>query len=168
MNAWNRCRIGLVGACLGLLAGCQYDPNGFAYTRTKPATAAVVGVWDLDIPASDWRPGPGAAAQPHTIELELDGTAAVVGIPAIWRFGLEPQTGGFDSGAGTWKLEEHQERWDIALTLTATNGVSGSDAGHPLSLADQQPPYRIFVVLGDPDEGHKLVFRRRAEDSPGR
>jgi hypothetical protein len=148
------------------VGGCGYDPLDPS-TQSQPARGAVVGTWVLD---EEGRAGVRAAVKKEgvpTLILKEDGTFSARDIPDWWNHAgrLEPRTHWVPgprwtlwSGSGTWFLIESGNAWVVMLGLP---GLRGDARGFmEMQLYNQKPPYRLGVILGDPDEGQSLIFER--------
>ena len=95
---------------------------------------------------------PPAAA---SLTLQADGSMAVANLPA--NFGASNCT---LSGTGSWKGPD-----DVGIRLTVVSDLnpgscqSGSYAG--LELAGHSKPYHLYWIVGDPDSGTGVWFRKR-------
>jgi hypothetical protein len=153
-------RVILGGAVTALIAGCQSDPHYGQYARNKPRLEDIVGIWSLDTAASDWRPASGNAATAHTLEFGSDGSVAARDVPDVWNFDNRRWKGEYENGTGKWSFKKNQDYWVLYLDLAEINGKRPG-RGMMLHLAGQSPPYEILALIGDPDEGRALVFRKQ-------
>ena len=158
-----RLRLPIVAAVVALAGGCQGDPYYDDYARARPATADLVGTWELDPARSDWRPAPGTPAIARSFRLDADGTAVANAIPDVFALGPGGKAAGAAdlAGPGRWRLSFDQGAfWTLRVAIPAG---PGADPGvevilHPIGQAS---PYQIYATIGDPDEGRKLAFKRR-------
>jgi hypothetical protein len=113
----------------------------------------VVGTYRPDAGTLALMKKEGYADAQHRLELEADGRFAMIGMPDAWRTDGGRPEGRLDLDGGTWSLRRHQEWWGVEVQLKSRSAL------FPLSGA--APPYRIHVVLGDPDDGRAMIFERR-------
>ena len=148
------------------LAGCQRDPYTEVYSATKPATNDLVGVYTADTNTVNLiaREGHYTAAPP-SIALLADGTIAITNIPDWWLTSFGAPHGGFDSGRGTWTVQKHQQWWGLSAGFPDTtqfSSLSNRPGGMSteMMLVGQNPPYKIHLIVGDPDDGRGMEFER--------
>ena len=155
-----------------LVVGCQHDPNTTAYTTAQPKTNDLAGT---HVPTTKTlsqiaKEGHYPTASP-SIVLTSDGTIVITDIPDWWvSFG--ESRGAFDSGRGSWGVVKHQEWWALGVVFRNTEhlasvqsrfaklGSSPGDYGAVMMLVGEKAPYKIHLILGDPDEGRSMQFER--------
>src|ERR1051325_11230519 len=142
-----------------ILAGCQRDPYTEVYSMKQPSTNDVVGVYaaDTNTLALIAKEGHYSAASP-AITLGGDGTIVITNIPDWWLTSFGEPQGGFDSGRGTWTIQKHQEWWGLSVGFTDTThfaSLSHKPGGMrtEMMLIGEKPPYKIHLIVGDPDNG---------------
>jgi hypothetical protein len=89
-------------------------------------------------------------------ELKRDGTMTVRDLPA--DFGMSQCV---LSGFGTWRTSGGQ---DIGLDFTSDGAPGICESGwyaSALEVAGHSKPYRLYWVLGDPDSGTGIWFKRQ-------
>jgi hypothetical protein len=95
---------------------------------------------------------PPAAA---SLTLQADGSMTVANLPA--SFGTSTCT---LSGTGSWKgPDDDGIRLTVVSDQHSGSCESGSYAG--LELAGHSKPYRLYWIVGDPDSGTGVWFRKR-------
>ena len=157
----------LLAASLAL-AGCccfmfQGDPYYNEYTRAKPDEKDLVGVWVANARSLEWLKEKGyAVAAPPSLEIRADGTFDVLGMPDCWRvFSDTEWAKTFDSAAGKWKLDRHQEWWAVECTYDKPPWFPEGSYNSEFFLRRQKPPYMVHAIIGDPDAGECIEFERR-------
>lgn len=102
-------------------------------------------------------------AIPHAeIRVNKDRTVAIVSMPDVYVDRRGEGSGGFVSGTGRWQVEQFED--DYGLTLVIDPGGSMPPSvydGSSVRIVGERPPYRLQVVLGDPDTEESLTFERR-------
>jgi hypothetical protein len=96
--------------------------------------------------------GPSEAA---SLTLQADGSMTVANLPA--NFGSATCT---LSGTGSWQGPDDE---GIRLTVVSDQHPSScqSDSYAGLDLAGHSEPYRLYWIVGDPDSGTGIWFRKR-------
>ena len=155
---WGSCVC--VWAVASLLGCGRGDPAAGDYSRARPARGDIVGTWAVDLSMTTDKGLSAAEAGGFSIALNEDGTCRVVGMPArMWGEGSRA-SGAALSAAGTWELEKLQEWWNVRLALYETGATNPTRDGPLLHIRRQSAPHLLHWVVGDPDEGIALVFRR--------
>jgi hypothetical protein len=100
-----------------------------------------------------------------SITLLGDGTIIITNIPDWWLTFGEPQ-GGFDSGRGTWSIQKHQEWWALSVGFTDTTQFASltnkpGGLGTEMMLVGEKSPYKIHLIVGDPDAGRGMEFEKK-------
>lgn len=153
-------------------ASCQYDPYTAIFTTRPPKTADVAGDYVLDEASVRLVAEGGYASRATAIHLDADGSMTFTALPDWWHTDFGDPGGRFDTGRGTWEVEPKQEKWwKVTARIRETTPDSPFQVergGHFAEwvLADETPPYRLVLTLGDPDEGRAMVFER--SDAHGR
>ena len=145
-------------ASAGLMSGC-YNPQEIAeelrFARQKPLEANVAGKW---VPTAqtleDMRNKGGYAISTHELVLNADKTFFMRNMPDWWATDLESKKG-FQSASGRWMLSPATGGSDWGIDLMV--GTSGIGFVH---VRNQKPPYLIHIGIGDPDNGHYMLFER--------
>lgn len=102
-----------------------------------------------------------------SITLFPDGAIVITNIPDWWNtFGQA--CGGFDSGRGFWRVEKHRDWWAVLGCFTNTAQFASltnksERFGSDMMLIGEKPPYKIHLIIGDPDEGRGMEFEKSAE-----
>lgn len=153
-----------------ILTGCQYDPYTDVYTTTQPKTNDVVGIYFPDTNTITLISKEGHYGQVSpSITLFSDGTIIITNIPDWWLTSFGEPQGGFDSGRGTWTIEKHQEWWALGVGFTNTENFASltnkpEGLGAEMMLVGEKPPYKIHLIVGDPDAGKGMQFERLQSD----
>jgi hypothetical protein len=136
------------------------------YTATRPNSKDLVGVYvpDANTLALIAKEGNYRTASP-TITLMGDGTIVIKNIPDWWLTSFGVPGGGFDSGRGTWTIQESQDWWLLLVSFSDTRQFASSSnmpgtLGTQMKLIGEKPPYKIYLTVGDPDEGRGMHFER--------
>jgi hypothetical protein len=159
MRAFN-----VVSVCILLvvLLGCAgfggppFDES--RYPINEPAAADLAGLYrPTDATRSFIAKDGQYPAKDISIVLEPKGTVQLRNIPDWWQNGFGKSNGGFDSWTGTWSTWKRPSRdwWELSLVLSDPGGF-----GTSVELIGQQAPYRIALVVGDPDSGREMQFER--------
>ncbi len=165
-------------AALALVAsGCGSGPFDSA-TRTRPAPVDVAGTWVLDEAGdADARSAMKAGRVPAFVFRE-DGTFTARDLPDWWndidRLASNGGPGATwvpTSGSGRWELrQDGNGAWVLETSFPVLPGLPRG-LKETLHLYRNKPPYRLGVILGDPDEARSLHFERsdaRPVPSPDR
>jgi hypothetical protein len=149
----------LVVASAALLSGC-YSPRElaeeFRFARQKPLETDLVGKW---VPTTqtleDMRGNGGYSISTHELVLNADKTFFMNNMPDWWATDFGESKKGFQSAAGRWTLSPATGDSDWGIDLVV--GTSGIGFLH---VRNQKPPYLIHIGIGDPDNGHFMLFER--------
>ena len=147
--------------CL-FLAGCPaVDFKEFDFTRTKPKTEELVGVWTptkdtlLDI-----RERGHYAEAEYYIELRADSSFLFHNIPDWWSDGFGESHGKLETFTGTWDVTEDSNIWKIwNITLSTSKFITS------IHLYRQKPPYQLFIRVGDPNQGDAMLFEKKSGEN---
>ena len=167
--AWALAVAGMIVCAWALAAaGCGYDPLNPS-TQKTPTLPAVVGTWRLDKAGCAGVLSAANASKVPTIRLNEGGTFSAQDLPNWWNCVTRMLPGKKEysrawvlmSGSGRWTLMKEQGDWVVRLDFPK---LPGSPHGllAPVRLCGQEPPYRLAVIVGDPDEGQFLLFEREA------
>lgn len=137
------------------LSGCGGDPYASKYTKTQPNSQAFTGEWRL----KEWTmkraqslpsPVPG-------IVFRGDGSFVATNYPGVAINGFNRGMASVD-GQGNWSLEQYQGSWIVRFHWRI---IAGTEPGYVqmLHILNDQPPYVLHHIIGDPDSGEALVFR---------
>jgi hypothetical protein len=142
-----------------LVTSCGEAARYYDLTRTQPEQSDLVGVWVPDKMTREFmRIKGGYDANPGTkLILEDSGELKVVNMPDWWNDGFGTSHGNMQSEQGRWRLYQSSgsKSWEITITLP-----SGTKF---MSLLGQNPPYRMFLYIGDPDSGEVMTFTRSSD-----
>jgi hypothetical protein len=106
-------------------------------------------------------------AQSHQIVLRPDGTFTMTNVPDFWQLSNSPTA--MLSCSGQWQLGPRSVELDYTgAELSPANRVPPTlyraalrTSYHAsLEIRGLIPPYKLAVILGDPDEGHEAVFSK--------
>lgn len=118
--------------------------------RHSPAPAALIGRYSES--KRSWRE---MASPPAALELRSDGSASVWNLPS--EVSLRTCV---VSGAGSWSGpdQQGQVRIDLPKSVT-TGGCQVAEPGYAtLALAGHSQPYRLYLIIEDPDSGTGIWF----------
>ena len=146
------------------------------YTRQRPASKDIVGIWVLTPESAQDMIEIGKYKSNDTfINIKDDGTFAAVNLPdCAWSYrdgGWFFNYGKLASPSGKWSLsqesfnpffdaeKEEIQVWDLNLPF---DNLSGSlpPAPYP-KLLNQSPPYIIHIPFGDADASDHIDFVKR-------
>ena len=161
------------------LSGCWSFDN---YTSAQPKLADIAGTYQLTCESAVILVKSGYVLTNNpTMSLLADGSFKMLSMPGCWL--REPLSGGsydggpvhrsFDSGAGNWKLCDFGLRgghsWGIQLDFSDTSAIKSTSSpqvkkslqafGGPM-LKNENSPYYLHFVIGDPDGGESLEFNQ--------
>lgn len=146
-------------ASLAFLSGC-YNPREIVeeihFARQKPLEADLVGRWVPTVQTlTDMRSYGGYAISTHELVLNADKTFSIKNMPDWWATDFGESKKGFQSASGKWALSSAAGGRDWGIDLVV--GTSGIGFVH---IRNQKPPYMIHIGIGDPDNGHFMLFER--------
>jgi hypothetical protein len=141
------------------MSGC-YNPREIAeelrFARQRPLEADLAGKW---VPTAqtleDMRNTGGYAISTHELFLNADKTFFMRNMPDWWATDFGESKKGFKSASGRWTLLPATGGGDWGIDLVV--GTSGIGFLH---VRNQKPPYLIHIGIGDPDNGHYMLFER--------
>jgi hypothetical protein len=155
------------------LAGCPYDPYTSVYTTKQPNSNDVIGVYvaDTNTLALIAKEGHYSAVSP-SITLSSGGEIIITNIPDWWLASFGKPQGGFDSGCGHWSIQKHQKWWGLSVDFPDTPQFSSlknkpGGMSTEMMLIGEKPPYKIYLNVGDPDDGRGMQFERLAPEKKG-
>ena len=140
----------------------DYDQENF-FTKTEPQKEQLAGKYfpTLDT-ISLIRDEGHYSVEDISITVNSDETFEIVNMPDWWipnNAGYGVSNGGFDSGIGRWSLTNFSELWQISFDFEeGTFNSINEPFGVTLDLGGEQPPYSIWIYIGDPDAGRVMVF----------
>jgi hypothetical protein len=142
-----------------LSAGC-YNPTEIVeelqFARQKPNETDLVGRW-VPTPSTldDMRTNGGYTISTHELVLNADRTFSMKNIPDWWATDFGDSKRGFRSASGRWALAWATGGHDWGVDLVV--GTSGIGFVH---VRNQKPPHLLHIGIGDPDNGHFMLFAR--------
>ena len=89
------------------------------------------------------------------IILSSDMSLEMRNMPDWWLTDFGKSNGKLESQDGTWSIVKQQGWWELGLdfpSLTTTIPIVGD-----------QHPYVLWFYIGDPDEGHVMIFEKVSE-----
>ncbi len=152
------------------LVGCQHDPHIATFTTNQPNPDDLVGTYVPDPATAEFIARKGRYPQlPASITLGAGGALAITNIPDWWLAEFGKPGGGFDTGRGTWSVDQHQRWWAVGVHFQSTEQFASrqhraESFGTSFMLVGELPPYKLHLTIGDPDEGRAMLFAR--EPSP--
>lgn len=160
-------RLVQVAACIvGILtaAGCQYDPSTRHYLRTPPADAEIVGKYVPDAASRKRRvtlPMSGAVlpVDASAIILSKNHAAEFIRVP----FDVDGRKPCSITGNGTWSIGQSQGYEHIYLRIRneERDSACGREFAYPLMLYGHKPPYKLHLIIDDPDLGEFVQFEKQ-------
>jgi hypothetical protein len=140
-------------------AACQYDPFAHEFTKVKPETRELVGVYELDDESTEML-GRKYKLVPLSSRFVLrsDETFTITDVPTCWRAQTECSSA-TESAEGTWQVAKANEWWEVRLRCTKIQGEP-SDYGLGANVRGDRPPQLLHFTVGDPDLGEALAFRK--------
>jgi hypothetical protein len=144
--------LGIVASIV--LVGCQYDPFTEVYTTKQPKAEDLVGLY---VPSEETKAfianeGHYSPAE-SSITLSADGSVSMTNIPDWWLTPFGESQGRFHSYHGRWTVQKHQDWWVVGVSLDDATGTE-------VFLIGEKAPYKIHIILGDPDGGRGMDFVR--------
>jgi hypothetical protein len=153
--------IASIGCFLAIVLGCAgagaLSQDEVRHPTNQPAVADLVGHYQPTAATKELITSQGHyPARDISIVLERNGTLRFQNIPDWWQEGHGKSGGKFDSWTGTWEVAKHDHGWwELSVLLSNPGGV----ATH-VDLIGQHAPYRLALVVGDPDAGREMQFER--------
>jgi hypothetical protein len=150
----------LLVAYVAFLSGCYNVPEiveELHFARQKPNEADLIGKW---VPTAqtlkDMRANGRYAISTHELLLNPDKSFSMKNMPDWWATSGGESKGSFQSASGKWALlskDTSDHDWGIDLVVgTAEIGF--------VHVRNQGPPYLLHIGIGDPDNGHFMLFER--------
>lgn len=100
-----------------------------------------------------------------TIELRADGTITLRDLPdcLVADFG-DSSAHRFLSGRGTWTLQKAFVGYGLDLEIVKGDTFpAGGYSGPWVTIRRRSAPYELELIIGDPDSGEHIRFRRSAK-----
>jgi hypothetical protein len=138
--------------------------DDLSYTKTKPAQEDLVGVWVADNASVRWLEKQHCVmTEPPSLELKADGTFVMKNMPDCWHTLFDDvQKVTLESHAGTWKISnEYDFCYIIVMEIPVTDIRTIGSTGNKFDLCQESPPYKIRLVVGDPDSRNYIIFDRK-------
>jgi hypothetical protein len=144
-------------AC-AFLSAC-YNPREISeelqFTHQRPLKANLIGEW-VPTPETvrDMQDNGGYVISKHELTLNADGTFSIINMPDWWKTPFGESLKGFESTSGKWEISQDTGGdWVVDLLV----GTAIINSPH---LRNQSSPYLIHIGVGDPDNGHFMLFRQ--------
>jgi len=121
------------------------------FSREKPDEADLVGVYRATPETLAWvREDGGYQVDEITITLGADGKAVIDNLPDWHRTGFGDPTAEhvLDHIEESWEIRKSQSWWYLHIPGTWIN------------IVGQEPPYDLWIYVGDPDSGDVMIFER--------
>ena len=119
-------------------------------TKSVPLPEALAGQYLIAPKSQLWAPD-------AVIVLAVDHSASVHNVPAYDGFGDSKPC--VWNGAGRWITAQAGE---LAIEITQPAPSSKQNClNYGFDLLNKKPPHRLWLVVGDPDEGFGLIFDRQ-------
>ncbi|CAN5393173.1 hypothetical protein BH09SUM1_BH09SUM1_33610 [soil metagenome] len=156
-----------IGVVVFAIVEYRRDPYGWLYTRNKPNPSDLVGVYTPVAKSLAFIKDEGHyKPRPASIALFADGTMTISNIPDWWNNGWGTSGGGFDSGTCTWKLNQDKWRCNLWINFSKTDQFDSLKREHKpfngeMELTGQKPPYKIYLIVGDPDSDEGIWFEKQ-------
>jgi hypothetical protein len=128
------------------------------FTQKPPRKEDLTGVWtpDRDTLSVLERVGGYKITTDIRIVLHSDGKLEILNMPDWWGVnGSGESRKGFRSSSGTWEITQRNNY--------VTIGIDYSDGYTELDLLNDSPPYKIELIVGDPDQHRSMVFIRHSD-----
>jgi hypothetical protein len=154
-----------------LLAGCTLSPLAYPrfwdYTKVKPNDADMLGTYTFLKSSGSFGYGHGYQGNRDiSVTLHADHTASLSEMPSI-----EPdqyKTLCTYSGPAVWALDDHGDpdgdEWYVMIetkqSADSKKKTWGPFTWWELLMLSRRPPYRLYKVIGDPDNDTGLEFGR--------
>lgn len=149
------CNVRVLAFCLFLtvaFVGCQND--------FVPSRGDVVGTWVLDSKHAARLSSFNQATDDTVLDIQNDGTFVLRDTVQFWEHDSQ---GNFSKvvkrAAGKWELESTERGWLVDLNFEHTDGkmAKGFKA---IKIYSSEGNTRLRVIIGDPDQGEYLVYRK--------
>ena len=143
----SRLSVGIGIILLSLFISCRpkdATSSEDSYSRTKPSIEELVGIYvPDDLKPQDFVRGSKPLMRIPNIRLEGDGTFLSSGISSI-----PPD--------GTWSLQAERQVFQVWLIEFRHEDISVT-----MNICRQKPPYYLCSIIGDPEAGERLLFRKQ-------
>ena len=142
-------------ALLTLLTSCQYDPYADDMTVKQPKFNDIIGTYKFEkqtiVPDSLIK-----IAKSATIVLSADNTFKFINIPNT----VDDNFLGFVNCSGKWLLESSglPKTEDSSVPQFYFNLKGVPESLQDITFLGEQPPYKMIITYGDPDEGAVVIF----------
>lgn len=151
-----------------LFSARDYDQE-HSFTKTEPQKEQLVGEYFPTLGTITLIRDKGHySVEGTSIIVYADETFDIVNMPDWWvpnNAGYGVSNGGFDSGKGNWSISSSSGLWQIRFGFeTGTFNSINEPFGITLDLGGEQPPYTIWIYIGDPDTGRVMVFEQSIEN----
>jgi hypothetical protein len=93
-----------------------------------------------------------------SMQLRPDFSMSITNLADCADNGFGKSSGGFLSGEGKWWVKKDFIEWSLA--------INGSVAPY-VQIRGRSAPYRLAVVVGDPDSGETLQYVRQSSEPDG-
>jgi hypothetical protein len=144
-------------ALIAFLGGCADGPS------SAPSVEELAGSYRLDKESQVFlRDKRGYNSIPLSIlRLHRDGSVAATSIPDAYLDGYGKGSGHFVSGVGRWNVEKTSFGYGVTLEIARGGSMPpGIYHASSIHLRGQRAPYRIEMLLGDPDSRETLTYER--------
>lgn len=138
------------------------------FTKTKPEKEQMVGIY---LPTEDTqkliRSQYDLDVKDISISLYLDGTFEMKSMPDWWATDFGDSNGGVDTGKGQWRIDFDEYDggyWNLFLNFETGTFSSGERIDTWVDIGNNQPPYSIWLYIGDPDDGIVMIFEQVTEN----
>jgi hypothetical protein len=142
---------------VGCLVACGDGPS------SAPSVEELAGSYALDKESQVFlrdKRGYGSIP-PSILRLNRDGSVAATSIPDAYTDGFGKGTGQFVSGVGRWKVEKSNFGYGVTLDIAQGGSMPpGIYHASSIHLSGRRAPYRIEMLLGDPDSRETLTYER--------
>lgn len=148
-----------------------YDFDQDLFTKIEPEPSKIVGNY---LPTEETmfliRETGGYDLQNVSISLLSDGTFEMQNMPDWWM--TQPphwgnSKGGINSGRGTWSIVREDWWWQVELKFESGKFNStqfGDGFYQDIDISGEQPPYTLWIYVGDRDRGRVMIFEQAMEN----
>jgi hypothetical protein len=135
-----------------LCFACGCNPGAPGYTTEEPNKNDLVGTWTPDqATLEDMKKRGGYDITKVTmLVIKSDGSLEIINMPDWWEAPFGDSQGRMGSHSGSWSIYNDSMCWTVAIKY--------SDRASFLNLIGNKPPYKMEIILGDPDSGHSMIF----------
>jgi hypothetical protein len=143
-----------------------YNLDTDYFAKNEPAQADLIGTYEPTVQTLGLIQGElGYTPTDIFILLKSDNTFQMSNVPDAWRASYD-SIGEPTSSQGTWKVAPDQEWWGIDFDFEDTVTIAGI-GGVFMPLSGQEPPYYLWIYVGDPDSGKVMIFEQASDMVPG-